>query len=469
MKFRRTSLIHFVGIGGVGMSGIAEVLLTLGYEVSGSDIKENARIRNLRRRGAEIKIGHSSKNISGADVVVKTSAVGEDNCEIKAARKNNIPVIPRAEMLAELMRLKQGIAVAGTHGKTTTTAMVSMILQSAGFDPTVVVGGRMHNLGIGARLGSDKQIVVEADESDGSFLKLMPIMSIVTNIDDDHMDHYGSMDAVEDAFAEFINSIPFYGFAALCGDDERVFNLLDRVRKPFKTYGFAGHNDLRPVDLKQVDGGSKFTVQFNNKNLGDIKLPVPGRFNVLNALGAAAIGLEKNIEFEAIKRGLENFEGVARRFEFKGKVNSFRVYDDYAHHPTEIDKTISAARENLAGELLVVFQPHRYSRTKQLAADFGQALADADRLCVMDVYPAGEEKIEGIDLEFLQNKIGPSRNGDVTAFAGEREEVLNWIEQQVEPGKKQNLFTMGAGDVVNLAEPVLDRVARIVRGEKDGN
>ena len=457
-------MIHFVGIGGVGMSGIAEVLLTLGYKVSGSDIKENARIRNLSRRGAEITIGHSADNLEGADVVVKTSAVGEENCEIKAARRNNIPVIPRAEMLAELMRLKQGIAVAGTHGKTTTTAMVSLVLQSGGFDPTVVVGGRMHNMGIGARLGSDKQIVVEADESDGSFLKLMPIMSIVTNIDDDHIDYYGDMQAVEEAFVEFINSIPFYGYAALCGDDERLYNLIERVRKPFQTYGFAPHNDLRPVDWKQSEGQSKFTVCHQDRELGEIELPVPGRFNVLNALGAVAIGLEKEISFEAIKRGLENFEGVARRFDFKGKVASFRVYDDYAHHPTEINKTIRAARESLEGELLVIFQPHRYSRTRDLADEFGSALKEADRLCVMDVYPAGEDKIEEINIEYLREKIGPWRNGDVTYFADEREKVLNWVEEQVEPGRPQNLFTMGAGDVVNLAEPALDRVARITRG-----
>jgi len=449
------------------MSGIAEVLLTLGYEVTGSDIKENARIRNLRRRGAKVTIGHSGDNLEGADVVVKTSAVDEENCEIKTARRNNIPVIPRAEMLAELMRLKEGIAVAGTHGKTTTTAMVSLVMQAGGFDPTVVVGGRMHNMGIGARLGSDKQIVVEADESDGSFLKLMPIMSIVTNIDDDHIDYYGDIKAVEEAFLKFINSIPFYGFAALCGDDERLYRLIDKVRKPFQTYGFAPHNDLRPINWKQSSGRSKFTVRHRDRELGEIELPVPGRFNVLNALGAVAIGREQNISFEAIKRGLENFEGVARRFEFKGNVASFRVYDDYAHHPTEIDKTIQAARDSLQGELLIIFQPHRYTRTRELAEDFGKALRAADRLCVMDVYPAGEEKIEEVDLEFLRNKIGPWRNGDVTVFAENRQKVLDWVEQQVQPGRNQNLFTMGAGDVVNLAEPVLDRVASVVRGDKN--
>lgn len=458
MNFRRTSIIHFVGIGGVGMSGIAEVLLTLGYKVTGSDIKENERIRKMRDRGARVTIGHSSENLEGADVVVKTSAVGEDNCEIKAARSNNIPVIPRAEMLAELMRLKQGIAVAGTHGKTTTTAMVSMVLQAGGFDPTVVVGGRMHNMEIGARLGSDDQIVVEADESDGSFLKLMPIMNVVTNIDDDHMDYYGSMEAVEEAFLKFINSIPFYGYAALCGDDDRLAELIDGVRKPFETYGLAPKNDLRALDLKQSGIGTKFVVQYQDRNLGEIELSVPGRFNVLNALGAVAIGLEKEMGFDAIKRGLDNFGGVARRFDLKGRVASTSVYDDYAHHPTEMKKTIQAARENLEGELLVIFQPHRYSRTRDLAEKFGEALTGTDQLCVMDVYPAGEEKIEGINLDFLQKKINPEWNGEAV-FIREREEILNWVQRQLEPGEKQNIFTMGAGDVVDLAEPILDRVS----------
>jgi len=464
LNFRRTSIVHFVGIGGVGMSGIAEVLLNLGYKVTGSDIKKNTRIQKMRQRGAEISIGHCAGNLEGADVVVKTSAVGENNCEIKAARSNNIPVIPRAEMLAELMRLKQGIAIAGTHGKTTTTAMVSRILQAGGFDPTVVVGGRMHNMQIGARLGSDDQIVVEADESDGSFLKLMPIMSVVTNIDNDHMDYYESMEAVEDAFENFINSIPFYGLAVICGDDNRLADLIDKIHKPFQTYGFGEHNTIRPLELKQKEGGSKFTVQYENKNLGEINLSVPGRFNVLNALGAIGIGLEKEISFEAIKRGLEDFEGVVRRFDFKGQVGSFRVYDDYAHHPTEIKKTIQAARENLGGELLVIFQPHRYSRTRDLADKFAEVLAGVDQLCVMDVYPAGEDKIEGIDLDYLRKKIKPHRNGDNTVFIEEEEKILDWVERRHVSGRKQNLFTMGAGDVVDLAAPILERAAGVENG-----
>ncbi len=467
MNFRRTQVIHFVGIGGVGMSGIAEVLLTLGYRVTGSDISENARIRNLQRRGAEIEIGHSAENIKEADVLVKTSAVDENNCEVSAAREREIPVIPRAEMLAELMRLKQGIAVAGTHGKTTTTAMVSVVLQSGGFDPTVVVGGRMHNLGIGARLGSDDQIVVEADESDGSFLKLTPVLAVVTNIENDHMDYYGTMQEVKVAFKQFINSVPFYGFVALCGDCPGVRNMLPEVHKPYVTYGLGEHNQLQAFDLKPHNFSTRFKVSRDGELLGEINLPLPGKFNVQNALAALAIGLEKELDFNSIKQGLESFEGVARRFDFKGQVKKFSVYDDYAHHPTEIEKTLKAADENLEGELLVIFQPHRYSRTRDLAHEFGRALKTAGKLCVTEIYPAGEEKIEGIDIDFLRKNILPHRNGGSTAFASSRKEILDWIEEQISPDKKQVLFTMGAGNIVSLAEPILDRAAKKIGADRD--
>ncbi len=469
MEFRRTQSIHFVGIGGIGMSGIAEVLLTLGYNVSGSDINENARVRNLRRRGAKITLGHAAKNVEEVDVVVRTSAVDDDNCEVKAARERSIPVIPRAEMLAELMRLKEGIAIAGTHGKTTTTAMMSHILRTAEYDPTVVVGGRMHNLGIGARLGSGDHIVVEADESDGSFLKLMPVLSAVTNIEDDHLDYFGTMKKLEQAFLDFINSVPFYGFTAICGDDPRLQNLLPKVTKPHQTYGLEDHNQLRAVNCRQKNGKQTFTVQREDREIGDLILPLPGDFNVQNALAATALALEMGIDFQKIEQAFKSFEGVARRFDYKGRVENFIIYDDYAHHPTEVKNTLSAAANSFDGELLVVFQPHRYSRTELLAGKFGEALQEADKLCVTDVYAAGEEPVPGVNIDFLKDKILKHCSAKTTAFAVDREQVLDWVEAVFEPDHQQVLFTLGAGDVVQYAEPIQDRVARKLRELKDAS
>ncbi len=464
MIFRRTQCIHFVGIGGVGMSGIAEVLLTLGYQITGSDIKESARTRNLERRGARVVYEHDETNVHGADVVVLTSAVGEENPEVQEAHRRGIPVIPRAEMLAELMRLKQGIAVAGTHGKTTTTAMVSTVLQAADFDPTVVVGGRLHNTGIGARLGTGEQIVVEADESDGSFLKLSPVMSIVTNIEDDHIDFYGSMEELKEVFLQFINSVPFYGLTAICGDDPRLAGMVDRIRKPFTTYGFGNDNKIRVLDRTTTDRGSRFTVAIKDRPLGEIELPVPGSYNVLNALGAAAIGFEQGIPFDRVREGLESFQGVVRRFDLKGETAGLKVFDDYAHHPTEIQQTIRATREQFDGEVIVVFQPHRYSRTRDQAESYGPALNEADRVCVTGVYAAGEPPIEGIDLGFLEDHIRPHLNGQPAAFESERTKILRWVEEQLDPNREQVVFTMGAGDVVQLAEPILERARRSFRG-----
>ncbi|MFB6345209.1 MAG: UDP-N-acetylmuramate--L-alanine ligase [bacterium] len=454
--FKRTRHVHFVGIGGIGMSGIAEVLLTLGYRVTGSDIKESARVRNLERRGADVRIGHAPSNVEGADVVVMTSAVDESNPEVQEARNRSIPVIPRAEMLAELMRLQEGIAVAGTHGKTTTTAMVSKALQAGDCDPTVVVGGRLHNLSIGARLGTDDQIVVEADESDGSFLKLSPVMGVVTNIEAEHMDYYDDLAALKSAFLDFINSVPFYGFTGLCGDDPVLSSLLPEVKKPFRTYGFDESNSLRAVDRRVRQEGTKFTVLDEGEELGTINLQVPGSHNILNALGAASIALEQGIAFKQIKHGLEDFKGVARRFDFKGEAGGLKVYDDYAHHPTEIEATLRTAKERFDSELIVIFQPHRYSRTRDFADEYGPALKQADRLLVTDVYPAGEDPLPGIDLDFLRDRINPHRNGHITEFRSDETEILNWTKQNIEPDTDQVLFTMGAGDVVDLAEPILD-------------
>lgn len=461
--FKRTRHVHFVGIGGIGMSGIAEILLTLGYRVTGSDISEGARVRNLRRRGADVEIGHEPENVHEADVVVKTAAVDETNVEIEEAHQREIPVIPRAEMLAELMRLQEGIAIAGTHGKTTTTAMVSKVLQAGGLDPTVVVGGRLHNLNIGARLGTDDQIVVEADESDGSFLKLSPVLGAVTNIEPEHMDHYGGEEELEGAFLEFMNSVPFYGFMAVCGDDERIRSLLPDVKKPFKTYGFAERNALRAVDCDVDNGGTSYNLIHEGEDLGSIKLDVPGRHNVLNSLAAAAIAFEQGVPFSAVREGLEDFRGVVRRFDHKGSVQNLDVYDDYAHHPTEIEVTLEAARERFDGELIVVFQPHRYSRTRDFADEFGEALSASDRLLVTDVYAAGEEPIPGINLDFLRNSIQPKINGQITAYEAERDRIIDWVQDQFDSDRDQVVFTMGAGDVVDLAEPILEAKRSRVR------
>lgn len=454
--FKRTKHVHFVGIGGIGMSGIAEILLTLGYDISGSDITDSARVRNLERRGADVQIGHSPKNVEGADVVVKTSAVDESNSEIQAAHDNEIPVIPRAEMLAELMRLQEGIAVAGTHGKTTTTAMVSKVLQQGGLDPTVVVGGRLHNLNIGARLGTDDQIVVEADESDGSFLKLSPVIGVVTNIELEHMDYYGNEEALQEAFLKFMNSVPFYGLTAICGDDPRIKKLLPRVKKPFKTYGFKEGNSLRAMDCKTNEEGTSFTLVRDGESLGQITLDIPGRHNVLNSLASVAVGFEQGLSFKDIRNGLQNFKGVARRFDKIGEVGNVSVFDDYAHHPTEIKKTLDAAKERFDAELIVIFQPHRYTRTRDLADEFGPALKRADRLLVTDVYPAGEDPIKGINIDFLRESIQPHRNGHITAYESDENKILDWIKSQLNSDRDQVVFTMGAGDVVDLGEPVLE-------------
>ncbi len=439
------------------MSAIAEILLTLGYRITGSDIEEDSRVRYLRRRGAEVEIGHGPDNVQDAEVVVKTAAVGESNPEIQEARRKGIPVIPRAEMLAELMRLQEGIAVAGTHGKTTTTAMVSEVLQSGGLDPTVVVGGRLHNLDIGARLGTDDLIVVEADESDGSFLKLSPVLGVVTNIEPEHMDYYGEEQSLLTAFREYINSVPFYGFMALYGDDPRIQSILPDIKKPFSTYGFKPRNDLRAVDCEMTDEGTRYTMVVEGKSLGEVCLGIPGEHNVLNSLGAAAVAFEQEFSFGDVRRGLEQFQGVIRRFDRQGSVGTLTVYDDYAHHPTEIEITLRTAKNRFDAEIIVIFQPHRYTRTRDLAEGFGPALKRADRLLVTNVYPAGEEPIEGIDMDFLKETIRPHRNGQVTAYESEDEQILNWVESQLNPQLDQVLFTMGAGDVVDLTEPILER------------
>ena len=396
--YGRTRRIHFVGIGGSGMSGIAEVLLTMGYEVTGSDLKASEVTERLIRLGGRVFVGHVASNIEGAQVVVVSTAVREDNPEVAAARAAEIPVIARAEMLAELMRMKYGIAVGGSHGKTTTTSMVAAVLARGGLDPTIVVGGRLHALGTNARLGHGTFLVAEADESDGSFLRLAPAVSVVTNIDREHLDHYKDLAEIQQAFIHFANRVPFYGVTIVCIDDAGVRGVLGRLTKRHVRYGTSEDAEIRAERIELHAVGSRFRVRAFGRELGTVELQVPGRHNVLNSLAAVAVGLEIDIGFGHIAESLAGFRGVARRFELRGEANGVQVYDDYGHHPTEIAATLAAAKTR--GErVLVMFQPHRFSRTAALAAEFGACFGDATRVWVLDVYAAGEAPMAGVTSE----------------------------------------------------------------------
>jgi UDP-N-acetylmuramate--alanine ligase len=402
----RTRRVHFVGIGGIGMSGIAELLTNLGYEVTGSDARASDVTLRLSQLGVGVHIGHESANVGSSDVVVVSSAIASTNAEVAEARRRHIPVIPRAEMLAELMRLRYGIAIAGAHGKTTTTSMVALVLERAGLDPTAVIGGRLSAFGSNARLGRGQSMVVEADESDRSFLKLTPAIALVTNLDREHMEAYGSWQALKDAFLEFINKVPFYGAAVLCMDDETVRELLPRTIRRVITYGIAGtvaaRLDVAAQNMQLEPFGSRCTVTHlvdgREVVLGSLRLTVPGRHNLLNALGAVAIGLELQVPFARIADALAEFGGAERRFQVRGERKNVMVVDDYGHHPTEIAAVIAAARTT-GRRLVVVFQPHRYTRTRDLLAEFGTALGAADEVILTDIYAAGEPPIEGISAE----------------------------------------------------------------------
>ena len=403
--FARIQRIHFVGIGGIGMSGIAEVLLNLGYKVSGSDLRRSAITDRLAARGAMIFEGHEAANVPGAEVVVTTSAVSATNPEVAEAHRLKIPVIQRAEMLAELMRLKYGIAVAGMHGKTTTTSMVAAVLAEAGLDPTVVVGGRVAAMDSNARLGKSQYLVAEADESDRSFLKLSPIHSVVTNLDREHMDTYHSMEDVENTFVEFMDRVPFYGMIIACNDDERVRALLPRVRRRTVTYGTREDSDFRIFDISTDGFASTWRVCYRGSEMGQFRLNVPGHHNVLNATAALAVGVGLDIPADKIRDGLDGFRGVDRRFQLRGEVRGVKVIDDYGHHPTEIVATLAAARQCGFGRIHVIFQPHRYTRTRDLLPQFAQCFAAADSVQVLDIYAASESPIEGINGEALAGAI----------------------------------------------------------------
>ncbi len=383
--FKRYQQVHFVGIGGSGMSGLAEVILTLGYRVTGSDAKRNDAVERLERLGAKVFVGHAASHIAGAHVVVYSSAVSRDNPELQAARQRGIPVIPRAEMLGELMRVKHGIAIAGTHGKTTTTSMVGAVLAEAGCDPTLVVGGRVTALDANARLGQGEFLVAEADESDGSFLRLTPTIAVVTTIDAEHLDYYRDLAAIREAFLSFINKVPFYGAAVLCTDQPEIQGLVPRVEKRVISYGLGGPADLVAASVRLREVRARFEVLHRGESLGELELQVPGAHNVANALAATAVGLDLEVPFPVIQRGLAAFTGVQRRFQVKGEAGGVLVVDDYGHHPAEIRATLAAARQGFGRRRVVVFQPHRYTRTLHLHAEFLTAFDEADVLAITDI------------------------------------------------------------------------------------
>jgi UDP-N-acetylmuramate--alanine ligase len=459
--FAKIQRIHFVGIGGIGMSGIAEVLLTLGYGVSGSDLRNSPTTERLARLGAQIFVGHVESNVHGAEVVVTSSAIVRDNPEVAEARRLHLPVIQRAEMLAELMRLKYGIAIAGMHGKTTTTSMVAAVLAAGGLDPTVVVGGRVDSLGSNARLGTSQYLVAEADESDRSFLKLSPILSVVTNIDREHMDCYRDMEDVQNTFVEFMDKVPFYGTVVACTDNEALRNLLPRVQRRVLTYGTREDADLRAVEVTTErapgDMHNSFGVNFQGRDLGRFDLFVPGVHNVLNATAAIAVGMGLEIPVERICEGIAQFRGVDRRFQTKGIAGGVRVVDDYGHHPTEILATLAAARQWMGGpgRVHVIFQPHRYTRTYLLMDEFAGAFPEADRLLVLDIYAASEQPIAGVSGLGLSRKIF-CRNGYPAEFAASFAAAVEAVVEQVRPGDM--VLTLGAGTVSQLGAQILEKL-----------
>jgi UDP-N-acetylmuramate--alanine ligase len=462
--FAKIQQIHFVGIGGIGMSGIAEVLLNLGYKVSGSDLKSSAVTQRLAGLGAAVFEGHRAENIAGAEVVVTSSAIAAENPEVVEAHKLHVPVIQRAEMLAELMRLKYGIAIAGMHGKTTTTSMVAAVLAAGGLDPTVVVGGRVDAMGSNARLGKSQYLVAEADESDRSFLKLSPILSVVTNIDREHMDCYRNMRDVKKTFLEFMDRVPFYGMVVACNDDPLLRRLLPEVQRRTVTYGAKRGSDflikLEANSRAARDPGdgqplSRFRVNYRKQDLGEFTLHVPGVHNVLNATAAIAVGVGLDVGVDAIRTALDQFRGVDRRFQLRGRVAGVSVIDDYGHHPTEIKATLSAARSCGFRKIHVVFQPHRYTRTRDLLEEFATAFVDADSLFVLDIYAASEKPIEGISGEVLARTIR-EKSGRGAEYVGSFADAVSAAVAAAEDGDA--ILTLGAGSVSQLGPMILEKL-----------
>ncbi|MCL4491941.1 MAG: UDP-N-acetylmuramate--L-alanine ligase [Nitrospirae bacterium] len=451
--FNRYRVIHFVGIGGIGMSGIAEVLHNLGYEVTGSDIFLMGLPVRLRNLGMKVYIGHAGENIDHAHVVVISSAVSPDNPEVIEARNRSIPVIPRAEMLAELGRLKYGVLVAGAHGKTTTTSLIATIFGEGGLDPTVVIGGKLNAIGSNARLGQGAYIVAEADESDGSFLKLNPTIAVITNIDREHMEFFKDLDILKHAFLSFINKIPFYGIAVVCMENEYVRDLIPSIQRKILTYGLSDNADVYARDIRHSGTRMSFEPVYKGEPLGTFTIPLPGLHNVLNSLAAIAVALELQIPAHAVAKALENFGGIHRRFEFKGEARGVKVFDDYGHHPSEIAATLKAARECFAeNRLFVLFQPHRYTRTRDLMDEFTAGFGSADKLFLMDIYAAGEKPLEGINSESLLKNLRKAGVEDIY-YIPDRKKMAGKILSEL--GTGDVLITLGAGDVYKMGEEIL--------------
>ncbi|HEY3196944.1 MAG TPA: UDP-N-acetylmuramate--L-alanine ligase [Nitrospirales bacterium] len=453
--FKRIQQIHFVGIGGAGMSGIAEVLLTIGYKVTGSDLQESETVKRIRSLGGIVFIGHAASNVGTAQVVVISSAVSPTNPEVVAAKAKLIPVIPRAEMLAELMRLKYGVAIAGAHGKTTTTSLVAHVLAEGGLDPTIVIGGKVNALGSHARLGRGELLVAEADESDGSFLKLSPTIVAVTNMDREHLDHYGTMERLNQAFVEFINKIPFYGLAVLCVDDPQLAAMLPLLTKRFQTYGLAQGAELQGANIELQERTAQFSARLKGEDLGRFRVAMPGVHNVRNALAAIAIGLELGVPVAQIALALESFTGVERRFQIVGEKGGITMIDDYGHHPTEIKATLAAAKGGSNRRLVVLFQPHRYTRTQDLVDEFAVAFNQADLLFLTEIYAAGESPIPGVNGERLAQTIQGS-GGPPLTYVPRKEELVEKVLPHLRSGDL--VLTMGAGDIWKTGRALLERL-----------
>ena len=452
---RKVKCIHFVGIGGIGMSGIAEVLVNLGYHISGSDVQNSETTARLQKLGAQVVIGHAAENIGNADVVVTSTAVKANNPEVIEAHRKNIPVIPRAEMLAELLKMKFSVAVSGSHGKTTTTSMISTILAQGGLDPTMVIGGKLASIGSNARLGDGEIIVAEADESDGSFLKLSPAIAVITNIDREHLDFYAGITEIKEAFLKFANIVPFYGCTVICSDNIHAQEIIPLIKRRMITYGIESPADYSAREIKFLKRTTTYNLTYKGTNLGKIELTVPGMFNVYNSLAAIAVARELNLDFLTIKKGLQSFSGVQRRLEIKGKVGDITVVDDYGHHPTEIKETLAAMRQVWKDRLIVVFQPHRFTRTKALFDEFTKAFRNADILIINDIYPASEEPIAGINSAALCEAIRQTGQTHVKYIA-QAESTVKYLLKTVK--SKDTVLTLGAGSIYKIGENFLKQL-----------
>lgn len=458
----RVRHVHFVGVGGIGMSGLAEILRNLDFEVSGSDLKEGENTRALRGLGIRIDLGHSAANLKEADVVVYSSAIARSNPEIVSAHERGIPVISRAEMLAELMRVKYGVAIAGSHGKTTTTSLVATVLRAAGLDPTVVVGGRMASFGSNAKLGAGDLLVAEADESDGSFLKLTPTIAVVTNIDPEHLDHYGTHENLKGAFLQFIEKVPFYGLAVLCLDHPDVQHLLPQVRQRHVTYGLSQQANYSARNIQFQGTNTRFDVYRHGQSLGEFRVSMPGQHNVQNTLAAIAVADELEVPFDILRQSLESFHGVARRFSVVEEPRGIALVDDYGHHPVEIKATLSAARKAYSGRIRVAFQPHRYTRTQLLFDDFAKAFNDADEVLVADVYAAGEELIKGADSAHLADAIRAYGHQNVR-YVPDRTQMAALLARDARSGDV--IISLGAGDINKILKAVSAEIHSHDRGD----